>query len=72
MSINKARVVLISMYDTFNILPLHFDTRLRLSLVNFPTIPMLMTTPFDFVFVVSLLFSNSSMRDYQSLVRLYT
>lgn len=56
MFIYKARCVLINMFDTLNSLPLHFDTRLRLSLVNFPTIPILMTTPFDMVFEVSLLF----------------
>lgn len=47
---------LINIFDTLNSLPLHFDTRLRLSPVNFPTSPNLMTTPFDIVFDVSLLF----------------
>lgn len=59
------------MLDALNILSLYFDTGFRLSLVTFLTIAILMTTSFDIVFVVSLLFLNSSTRDLQSLVRLY-
>lgn len=63
--------LLIFMLDALNILSLYFDTGFRLSLVTFLTIAILMTTSFDIVFVVSLLFLNSLTRDLQSLVRLY-